>query len=57
MSLENDYVPSDEDIVGELRDIKNVNFHNLDGVKKSNPELYDAMFKAGIVLTDRKMEF
>jgi hypothetical protein len=57
MSLENDYVPSDEDIVGELRDIKNVNFHNLDEVKKSNPELYDAMFKAGIVLTDRKKGF
>jgi hypothetical protein len=54
MNLENDYVPSDEDVVGELRDIKSVNFHNLDLVKKENPELYDAMFKAGIVLPTGK---
>jgi hypothetical protein len=52
--LETQYVPDDTDVVGELRDIKNVSFHQLDEVKKSNPELYDAMFKAGIVLTSGK---
>jgi|LakMenE01Jun11ns_1017448.scaffolds.fasta_scaffold9845573_2 hypothetical protein len=52
--LETQYVPDDTDVVGELRDIKNVDFHQLDEVKKSNPELYDAMFKAGIVLTSGK---
>ena len=52
--LETQYVPDDTDVVGELRDIKNVSFHQLDEVKKSNPELYEAMFKAGIVLTSGK---
>jgi hypothetical protein len=55
ISFENTYTPDADDVVGELRDIKNVNFHNLDEVKKNNPELYDAMFKAGIVLTDGKV--
>jgi hypothetical protein len=54
MSLETDYVPSDEDIVGELRDIKSVNFHQLDSVKKDNPELYAQMQKAGIVIDTGK---
>jgi hypothetical protein len=54
MSLETDYVPSDEDIVGELRDIKSVNFHNLELVKKENPELYAQMEKAGIVIDTGK---
>jgi hypothetical protein len=54
MSLETDYVPSDEDIVGELRDIKSVNFHQLDSVKKENPELYAQMEKAGIVIPTGK---
>jgi hypothetical protein len=49
MSLEGSYTPSDDDIVGELRDIKQVNFHNLDSVKKENPELYESMIKAGVV--------
>jgi len=54
MSLENDYVPSDTDIVGELRDIKSVNFHNLEVIKKENPELYAQMEKAGIVIPTGK---
>jgi hypothetical protein len=54
MSLETEYVPSDTDIVGELRDIKSVNFHNLDEVKKSNPELYAQMVKAGVVISTDK---
>ena len=43
----------DSDIVGELRDVKSVNFHNLDEVKKSNPELYAQMAKAGIVVGEK----
>jgi hypothetical protein len=54
MSLETDYVPSDDDIVGELRDIKSVNFNNLDKVKVTNKELYDQMVKAGVVIDTGK---
>jgi molybdopterin converting factor small subunit len=54
MSLETDYVPSDDDIVGELRDIKSVNFGNLDKIKESNKELYDQMVKAGVVIRTGK---
>jgi hypothetical protein len=54
MSLENDYVPSDEDIVGELRDIKSVNFLQLDKVKESNKELYEQLVKAGVVIDTKK---
>jgi hypothetical protein len=54
MSLETDYVPSDEDIVGELRDIKSVNFLQLDKVKESNKELYDQLLKAGVVIDTKK---
>lgn len=49
ITLETQYTPDDTDIVGELRDVKSVNFHNLDEVKRSNPELYAQMAKAGIV--------
>jgi hypothetical protein len=54
MSLETDYVPSDEDIVGELRDIKSVNFLQLDKVKESNKELYEQLVKAGVVIDTKK---
>jgi hypothetical protein len=52
--LETQYVSDDEDIVGELRDIKSVNFHQLEEVKKENPELYAQMEKAGIVALSGK---
>lgn len=56
MSLENDYVPSDTDIVGELRDIKSVNFHNLDELKKNDPETYKKLQSLGIVIPTGKGE-
>jgi hypothetical protein len=49
IELEKTYVSDDSDVIGELRDIKLVNFHNLDAVKSDNPELYAQMEKAGIV--------
>jgi hypothetical protein len=49
IELEKTYVSDDSDVIGELRDIKLVNFHNLDAVKLDNPELYGQMLKAGIV--------
>jgi BMFP domain-containing protein YqiC len=49
IELEKSYTSDDTDVIGELRDIKQVNFHNLDLVKKENPELYAQMAKAGIV--------
>jgi hypothetical protein len=54
MSLETDYVPSDDDIVGELRDIKSVNFLQLDKVRESNKELYNQLVKAGVVIDTEK---
>jgi hypothetical protein len=50
VSFENTYTPDDSDVVGELRDIKQVNFGNLDKVKESDKELYDQMVKAGVVV-------
>ena len=47
--LETQYTSDDSDIVGELRDIKQVDFHYLEETKSKNPELYDQMVKAGIV--------
>ena len=49
IELEKTYTSDDTDVVGELRDIKSVNFHNLEDVKSGNPELYNQMVKAGIV--------
>jgi hypothetical protein len=53
IELEKTYVSDDSDIIGELRDIKLVNFHNLDAVKSDNPELYSQMLKAGIVTEEK----
>jgi hypothetical protein len=53
ISFENTYTPDDSDVVGELRDIKQVNFHNLEAVKKENRELYEQMVKAGIVKEEK----
>jgi hypothetical protein len=55
--FETTYTPDDSDVVGELRDIKQVNFHNLEAVKKENRELYEQMVKAGIVKEERKGGF
>jgi hypothetical protein len=55
MSLENSYTPSDEDIVGELRDIQKVDFRNLESVKDANPELYAQMVKAGVIIDTGKV--
>ena len=54
MSLENDYAPSDKDIVGELRDIQKVDFRQLDKLQGSDPELYDRLVKGGIVIDTGK---
>jgi hypothetical protein len=47
--LETQYTSDDTDIVGELRDVKQVDFHYLAETKDKNPELYDQMVKAGII--------
>ena len=46
--LETQYVADDSDVVGELRDVKSVNFHELDRLKETNIELYEQLVKAGI---------
>ena len=50
MSLENDYTPSDEDIVGELRDIQKVDFRQLDRVQENDRELYNKLVDLGIIV-------
>ena len=54
MSLETDYVPSDDDIVGELRDIKSVDFRQLDKVQGSDKELYERLVSLGIIIPTGK---
>jgi hypothetical protein len=54
MSLETDYIPSDEDIVGELRDIQKVDFRALDKLQESDKELYGQLLKAGVVIDTGK---
>ena len=54
MSLETDYTPSKEDIVGELQDIQKVDFRQLDKLQGSDPELYDRLVKGGIVIDTGK---
>ena len=54
MSLENDYTPSKEDIVGELQDIQKVDFRQLDKLQESNKELYAQLLKAGVVIDTGK---
>lgn len=53
-SLENDYTPDKEDIVGELRDIQKVDFRQLEAIKGDNAELYAALVKAGVVIDTGK---
>ena len=57
VNFETTYTPDDSDVIGELRDIKQVNFHNLDEVKRENRELYAQMVKAGIVKEEGKGGF
>lgn len=49
IELEKTYTSDDSDVVGELRDVKQVDFHYLEQTKSKNPELYAQMVKAGIV--------
>lgn len=46
--VERDYTPSANDIIGELRDIKSVNFTALSRLRENNKELYEQLIKLGI---------
>lgn len=48
ISFEKNYIPDDSDVVGELRDIKAVNFHTLDTLVDTDRELYDKLVKIGL---------
>ena len=48
IAVERDYTPSANDIVGELRDIKSVNFNELSRLQETNKELYEQLTKLGI---------
>jgi hypothetical protein len=53
-SLERDYTPDKEDIVGELQDIQKVDFRQLDKLQGNDPELYSRLVKGGIVIDTGK---
>jgi len=48
IEFENTYTPDESDVVGELRDVKSVNFNELDKLRETDFELYDRLIKAGI---------
>ena len=48
MELEKTYVADASDVVGELRDVKSVNFHTLDQLQFNDKELYDILIAKGI---------
>jgi len=48
IELEKTYVADAADVVGELRDIKSVNFHTLDQLQFDDKELYNLLIAKGI---------
>ena len=48
IELEKTYAPDATDVVGELRDIKSVNFHTLETLVDTDPELFYALVNKGI---------
>jgi hypothetical protein len=55
MVLETQYTADDSDVVGELRDVKSVNFNEIKNVQEFEPELYAQMVKAGIIVGGGKI--
>jgi len=54
INLEREYTPDDSDVVGELRDVKSVNFHTLDTLIDTDRELYDKLVKIGLYTPTKK---
>lgn len=48
IELEKTYVADSADVVGELRDIKSVNFHTLETLAETDKELYNMLIEKGI---------
>ena len=48
IELEKTYTSDDTDIVGELRDVKSVNFNTLDSLESTDKELYNMLVEKGI---------
>lgn len=48
IELEKTYVADPADVVGELRDIKSVNFHTLETLAETDKELYNMLVEKGI---------
>lgn len=48
IELEKTYVADASDVVGELRDVKSVNFHTLDQLQFDDKELYNLLIAKGI---------
>jgi hypothetical protein len=50
INFESTYAPDDTDIIGELRDVKSINFNQLEKVLAEDKELYDRLVKTGVYI-------
>lgn len=48
IQLEKTYTSDDTDVVGELRDVKSVNFNTLESLESTDKELYNMLVEKGI---------
>jgi hypothetical protein len=53
ISFESNYAPDDTDIIGELRDVKSINFNQLEKVLAEDKELYDRLVKTGVYIPSK----
>ena len=54
IELEKTYTSDDTDVVGELRDVKSVNFNTLDSLAQTDTELYNMLVEKGIYTPQKK---
>lgn len=54
MSFEGTYTPDATDIVGELRDIKSVDFHKISALAETDKELYNKLIEMGIYTPEKQ---
>ena len=54
IQLEKTYTSDDTDVVGELRDVKSVNFNTLESLESTDKELYNMLVEKGIYTPQQK---
>jgi hypothetical protein len=53
INFESTYAPDDTDIIGELRDVKSINFNQLEKILASDKELYERLVKTGVYIPSK----